>query len=104
MDLTVEVYKVTENFPKTELYGLVSQLRRASSSIPANIAEGYGRNFTKEERHFLSIAYGSLMEVETFLILSYRLGFMSAGLFRKIDATRNEVGKLVIGYRRSRQD
>jgi four helix bundle protein len=73
IDLTVEVYKATENFPKQETYGLTSQIRRAAVSVPSNISEGAGRNGTGEFRHFLSIANGSSYELQTQLIISNRL-------------------------------
>ena len=76
MDLTVEVYRITRTFPDSEKYGLVSQLQRASSSIPANLAEGYGRNSQKSLAHFLRVASGSLKEVETFLILAHHLEYI----------------------------
>ena len=63
--LVLEVYKITEGFPKTETYGLSQQIRKAAVSIPSNIAEGYGRKHKAEYNQFLSIAYGSLLEVET---------------------------------------
>jgi four helix bundle protein len=70
MDIAEKVYSLTRQFPREELYGLTSQLRRAASSIPANIAEGNGRSSTKDYLRFLSIAVGSLCEVETFLLLA----------------------------------
>ena len=103
MDLTTAIYRASERFPKSELYGLTSQLRRAASSIPANVAEGYGRASAKEEQQFLSIARGSLMEVETFLILTERLKYLSEAEFASIDSLRRDVGNLLIGYRRSKQ-
>ncbi len=63
--LVLEIYKITESFPKTETFGLSQQIRKAAVSIPSNIAEGYGRKHKKEYNQFLSIAYGSLLEVET---------------------------------------
>ena len=72
--LVREVYKVTKSFPKDELYGLSQQMRRSAVSIPSNIAEGYGRQFGKEYKQFLSIAYGSLCELETQYLLSVDLG------------------------------
>ena len=74
MDLAEECYLVTRNFPKEELYGLIfSQIRRASASIPANVAEGHGRKTRKEYIQFLYIAQGSLKELETNLLLSKRV-------------------------------
>jgi len=67
MDLVTECYRATQQFPKTEIYGLTSQLQRAAVSVPANIAEGQGRQHTKEFIQHLSIAYGSLAELETHL-------------------------------------
>ncbi len=73
--LAIEVYKVTQNFPKNELYGLAQQMRRSAIGIVSNIAEGYGRQYNKEYKQFLSIAYGSLCELETQYLLSVDLGF-----------------------------
>ncbi len=77
MDLAAECYRVTRTFPKDELFGMTSQIRRAAASIPANIAEGQGRNHTREFLNFLSMARGSLMEVETHLLLCVRVGLLS---------------------------
>jgi four helix bundle protein len=74
--LCLEVYKATGEFPKHELYGLTAQLRRAAVSIPSNIAEGYGRKTTKEYIQFLYVAYGSLCELETQILLSADLGYI----------------------------
>ncbi|MFY0600029.1 MAG: four helix bundle protein [Cyclobacteriaceae bacterium] len=73
--ITKEIYKLTATFPDSEKFGLISQMRRASSSVPANIAEGCGRNSDKEFRRFLFIANGSATELEYFLILSKELNF-----------------------------
>ena len=75
MDLVVEIYVLTREFPKDETYGLVSQMRRSAVSIPSNIAEGSGRNSDKYFRQFLCIAYGSALELETQLILSEKFGY-----------------------------
>ncbi len=75
MDLAVDAYKLSESFPQSELFGIVSQMRRASCSVAFNIAEGWGRNNSKEFCHFLRIAHGSLREFETQLLLSVRLDF-----------------------------
>lgn len=76
IDLAVVVYKSTDTFPKSEQFGITNQLRRASSSVSANIAEGFGRKTNKDKSHFYIIAYGSLMETKSFLHLSQRLGYI----------------------------
>ena len=76
MDLVETVYRVTASFPHAEQWGLVSQMRRASISVPSNIAEGYGRQATGEYRHHISIGRGSLLELETQVLLSKRLGYL----------------------------
>src|SRR4029079_5894193 len=70
-------YKIVKDFPKEELYALSSQIKRASVSIPSNIAEGYGRNWDKSFNHFLNISRGSLFELETQLLIASELGFIS---------------------------
>jgi len=77
MDLCVGVYQATEGFPKSEVFGLVSQMRRAASSVPANIAEGFSRQHKPGFIQFLHIAQGSLSELDTYLRLSQRLGYMT---------------------------
>ncbi|WP_280174855.1 four helix bundle protein [Mesorhizobium australicum] len=77
MDLSVETYGLTQNWPKSEQYGLTNQIRRAATSIAANIAEGYGRDSKGSYQQFLRIAQGSLKEFETHLLLAVRLGFSS---------------------------
>lgn len=74
--LVIETYKITKDFPRDEIYGLSQQIRRAAISIPCNIAEGYGRQYNKEYRQFLSMAYGSLCELETQYLLSIDLNYL----------------------------
>lgn len=76
MDLVERIYQLTSNFPRSELWGLTSQMRRAVISVPSNIAEGYGRQATGEYRHHLSIGRGSLLELETQVLLSKRLRYL----------------------------
>ncbi|HXU35418.1 MAG TPA: four helix bundle protein [Blastocatellia bacterium] len=97
MDLVEEVYKKTKGFPREELYGLTSQLRRAVVSVPSNIAEGQGRSSTKEFLHHLSIAYGSLCEVGTQILIAHRLGFLETGDVEVLDGSCSEVGRLING-------
>lgn len=78
IELVKEIYKVTAAYPRTEDYGLSSQMRRASVSIPANIAEGFRRRSSKEHRQFLNIALGSCAELETLAIISYELKYIDA--------------------------
>lgn len=73
----VMVYGISKNFPKEEIFGITSQVRRASSSISANIAEGFGRSSKKDKLHFYVIAYGSLLEAKNFLYLAQKLGYIS---------------------------
>ncbi|MDK4739252.1 four helix bundle protein [Rhizobium sp. LEGMi198b] len=104
MDLAVECYALTKEFPKEEIYGLVSQIRRASVSIAANIAEGYGREATGAYVHHLKIAQGSLKELETHLILSTRVEIVA---FERIKATMSlgdEIGKMLRSLIRRLQD
>lgn len=90
-NLTLEVYKLTAYFPKEELYGLSSQIRRASASIPTNIAEGCGRNSDKEFNQFLNIALGSACETEYLIILSKDLSYISLETFNDIEKQINHI-------------
>lgn len=101
MDLTVLIYSLTKNFPKEELFGLVSQIRRASSSIVANIAEGQGRRSSKEFCHFLANARGSLLELDTHLELSFRVSYLNEKQHLELRNKMNEVGKIINGLLRS---
>ena len=95
MELAVLAYRLTENFPKREVYGLASQLRRASVSVPSNIAEGYGRGGRKEYLQFLAIAQGSLKELETQVILAERLMFATSSQCKRLLPDSEVVGKML---------
>jgi len=95
MDLTEEIYRLTETMPQTERYGLISQMQRASVSIPANIAEGWGRQSTGDYIRFLRIAQGSAAELETELLLAQRLELVKPEATDQAMATLTEVRKMV---------
>lgn len=99
--LALDVYKITKIFPKDELYALTNQLRRAAISISANIAEGYERQHRKEYVQFLSIAKGSLGEVETYLMFAKDLAYFKKSEYDSLEGMRQEVGKLLRGLIRS---
>jgi four helix bundle protein len=92
-----DIYRSTDPFPKTEIYGLTSQLRRAAVSIASNIAEGQGRLTKGEFCHFLGQARGSLLELETQLSIAVDLGFLEADRFRKLEQQTSEVRRLLNG-------
>ncbi len=94
VELALLVYRLSEGFPRREIYGLTSQVRRAAVSVPSNIAEGYGRSSRKEYVQFLSIAQGSLKEMETQTIIAQRLGY----------ATLPQAGESLIRLRSGRKD
>lgn len=95
MEVVEIVFKETKSFPGSELYGLVSQMKRAAVSIPSNIAEGFGRNSPKEFAQFYSISYGSALELETQLIIAKRIGYLNEEGYKKITALLNEVLKIL---------
>ncbi len=94
IDLTVEVYKATQNFPKEETYGLTSQIRRCSVSIPSNIAEGAGRNSNNEFSHFLGISNGSSYELQTQLIVSNKLELLTEERLNHLLQPLDEIQKM----------
>ena len=101
VDLGMRVYTVSKAWPRDELYGLTSQCRRAAVSIAANIAEGNGRDSTKEYLHFLSNAYGSLMEVDTHLEFARRCGYVTDADLVELEALTTRCNKLLSGLRNS---
>ena len=101
IELVVGIYRVTRRWPREELFGLTDQVRRAAVSIPANIAEGQGRDSRKEFLHHLAIADGSLHEVETHLIISQRLDYTDEATCDTLLNQASEVGRLLHGLKRS---
>ena len=88
---------MTESFPKEEKFGLTSQIRRAAVSIPANIAEGAARKSDKEFLQFLSISQGSASEVETEILIAFRLGFLNESDFKSLNGSLDDIGKMITG-------
>jgi four helix bundle protein len=101
MDLVTKVYEITKFFPESERFGLTTQLRRAAVSIPSNIAEGQGRRTTNEFLSFLSIARGSLMEVQTQVEIAARLSFVTTEFAVTIEEQSATIGRLLNGLIRS---
>jgi four helix bundle protein len=101
MDVTEKVYQLTADFPKSEVYGLSSQMRRSAVSIPFNIAEGQGRDSTKEFLHFLAIAFGSICELETQLLIANRFKYISDDDLRSILITLTATSKTKRGLQKS---
>ena len=95
--LTLDVYAVTKTFPSYEQFGLTSQLRKASSSIPTNLAEGSGKLTNREFRRFVNISFGSSNELEYELLLAYDLKYLTEAEFIKLDAQTNEVKRMLAG-------
>jgi four helix bundle protein len=93
--LALETYQVTKSYPKEEVYGLVSQMRRSAVSIPCNTSEGYRRGHRKEYIQFLYMAHGSCAELETLLSLSHDLKLISKDIFDKLYELQEEVSKLL---------
>jgi four helix bundle protein len=101
MDLVVRVYKATEEFPRREMFGLTNQVRRAAVSIPSNIAEGQARDTTRDFVRFLTIARGSLQELETQVLIASRLDFLGEPDRADLVGRIQEVGRLLGGLLRS---
>ena len=95
MQLTAAVYRLTKGFPREEVYGLASQIRRSAVSIPSNIAEGQGRLGTGEFRQFLGVARGSNCELQTQLEIASVLGYCDVKMIEEAEGLSNEVGKMI---------
>jgi four helix bundle protein len=96
-NLALKIYQITKDYPREEIYGLTSQMRRSAVSIPCNIAEGYRRGHRKEYIQFLHMAHGSCSELETLISLSHDLGLISEQVFRELYGLQEEVSKLLNG-------
>lgn len=94
VDLAVKIYEITRAFPKEEIYGLTSQIRRSAISVSSNIAEGAGRNSSKDFNNFLGIAYGSSSELETQLIIANKINFLDAPTLQLLQNEINEIQKM----------
>jgi four helix bundle protein len=101
MDLTERIYLLTDSFPKTETYGLTSQIRRSAIYVPSNLAEGHGRDSTKEFLHFIAIAFGSICELETQILLSNRLKYIANDDVEKTLAALTETSKTIRGLQKA---
>ncbi len=95
VDLVTKVYSVTGNFPSSEIYGLTNQLRRCAVSIPSNIAEGYGRNSTADYKRFLQIAVGSLYELQTQVVIAFKLTYVSKEQYTELNDLSIEIDKMI---------
>lgn len=103
MDLAVVCYEATKTFPREELFGMTSQIRRCASSIPANIAEGWGRQSTGDYIKFLRVAQGSLKELETHLLLCNRVGLLASDKLQQLESRTTDIGKMLAALSRSLQ-
>ena len=97
IDLVKDIYKETQNFPRQEIYGLTNQIRRAAISIPSNIAEGHIRQHRAEFRQFLSVALGSLVELETQIVISRELNYISTEKSLNVIDQMGSLGKMIRG-------
>ena len=103
IDWVEQIYQASRNFPPEEKFGLTSQIRRAAVSVPSNIAEGAARSGTGEFLQFLSVASGSLAEVETQLILAGRLGYLPEADRQRLEMEADEISRMLGGLKRSLQ-
>src|SRR5258705_3462528 len=101
VDFVVRLYKVTGLFPQEEKFGLTSQIRRAAVSVPANIAEGAGRQSDKEFAHFLSNAQGSASELATELLIAHKLGYLTSRDYNEVSEEVDHIGRMIVGLART---
>lgn len=104
MAFVTEIYQLTSLFPKEEIYGLTSQIRRSSVSIPSNIAEGYGRDGDSDYLRFLNISMSSLFEIQTQLEISFNLKFLTENQFNKIYGESREIERMLSSFIRKIKD
>ena len=103
-DICVFVYEITKGYPKEELYGIISQIRRCAVSIPSNIAEGYAKSSIKEQLKFIEISNGSFYELSTQIEISYELKYISETNYTNINLQLEKLGKMLYGYKKSLQN
>ena len=100
-ELAYQIYLATKSFPKEEIYGIISQLRRAALSVPLNIVEGYGRQGKKELKQFINVALGSLAEIEYLLDFSFKLNYLKQKDYKRLQDLCQEVGNLLWKFYKS---
>ncbi|OGN02104.1 MAG: four helix bundle protein [Candidatus Yanofskybacteria bacterium RIFCSPHIGHO2_01_FULL_43_42] len=100
-ELAIKTYQATKTFPKDELFGLVSQMRRCAVSVPANVVEGYSRRSVKEKLNFYNIANGSLSELEYYIDLAFELKYVDEEIHNNLIVARADVGRLLNGFIKS---
>jgi four helix bundle protein len=100
VNFVTEIYNVTKDFPKEELYGLTNQVRRSAVSIPSNIAEGAGRNSNKEFAYFLSVALGSIAETDTQLLICKNLNYLNENQHTKLEDDLTNIRKMTLGLKK----
>lgn len=103
IELSTQIYSITMNFPKEEKYGIINQLRRASTSVPSNIAEGWSRNSDKSFRYFLDISKGSLSEIITFLIIAENLKYLKPEDSHRLQADAERLSRMIYGMQKRLQ-
>ena len=104
MDVVIEIYAISKRFPKDERFGLTAQVRRAAVSVPANISEGNSRHSKAEYRHFVSIAHGSVAELETELAIAERLGFVTGSELAAVREHAGSISRMLTSLRKSLRD